>query len=59
MEGRFSLDIRKKSFTKRVVRHCNRMAGVVVDVLSLETFKVRLGRALSNLSYRGVGLGVP
>jgi len=41
------------------VRHCNRMAGVVLDVLSLETFKVRLGRALSNLSYRGVGLGVP
>ena len=48
-EGRFSLDIRKKSFIERVVRHWNRLPGVLVDGLSLETFKARLDQALSNL----------
>jgi len=43
--GRFRLDIRKKFFTIRVMRHWNRMQDV--DTLSLETFKVRLDRALS------------
>ena len=47
-EGRFSLDIRKKFYTIRVVRHWNRLSREVVDALSLETFKVRLDRALSN-----------
>jgi len=32
-----------------VVRHWNRLSGEVVDVQSLEVFKVRLDRALSNL----------
>ena len=40
------LDIRKKSFTARVVRHWNRLHSDVVDAPSLETFKVRLGKAL-------------
>ena len=48
-EGRFRLDIRKKSFTERVVRHWNRLSSVVVDALSLETFKVRLDQALGSV----------
>ncbi|KFR01329.1 hypothetical protein Y956_14782, partial [Nipponia nippon] len=48
-EGRFRLDIRKKFFTMRVVKHWNRLSREVVDAPSLETFKVRLDRALGNL----------
>ena len=48
-EGRFRLDIKKKFFTVRVVRHWNRLPRVVVDAPSLEAFKVRLEGALSNL----------
>jgi len=43
------LDIRKRSFTVRVVRHWNRLPSDVVDASSLETLKVRLDKALSNL----------
>ena len=46
---RFSLDIRKKFFTVRLVRHWKRLPRDVVDAPSLETFKVRLDQALSNL----------
>jgi len=42
------LDTRKKFFTKRV-KHRNRLPREVVEVPSLETFKVRLDGALSNL----------
>ncbi|KFP18265.1 hypothetical protein Z169_07327, partial [Egretta garzetta] len=48
-EGRFRLDIRKKSFTMRVVKHWNRLPREVVEAPSLGTFKARLDRALSNL----------
>jgi len=34
----------------RVVRHWHRLPRVVVDAPSLETFNVKLDRALSNLS---------
>jgi len=33
----------------RVVKHWHRLPREVVDALSMETFKARLGRALSNL----------
>ena len=48
-EGRFRLDIRKTFFTMRVVKHRNRLPREVVDAPSLETFKVRLDGALSDL----------
>ncbi|KFM03730.1 hypothetical protein AS27_15645, partial [Aptenodytes forsteri] len=47
--GRFRLDLRKKFFTLRVVKHWDRLPREVVDAPSLETFKVRLEGALSNL----------
>ena len=50
-KGRFTLDIRKKSSTVRVVKHWNRLPTVVVDVLSLESFEVMLDKALGNLIY--------
>ncbi|KFW01165.1 hypothetical protein N327_09940, partial [Fulmarus glacialis] len=48
-EGRFRLDMRKKFFTMRVVRHWNRLLREAVDAPSLEVFKARLDGALSNL----------
>ncbi|KFQ95438.1 hypothetical protein Y956_16097, partial [Nipponia nippon] len=48
-EGRFRLDIRKKFFTIRVLRHWNRLPREAVDAPSLEVFKTRLDGALSNL----------
>ncbi|KFR10061.1 hypothetical protein N306_13511, partial [Opisthocomus hoazin] len=48
-EGRFRLDIRKKFFAIRVMKHWNRLPREAVEAPSLETFKPRLDRALSNL----------
>ena len=48
-EGRFRLDIRKKFFTVRVVRHWNRLPSKVVDAPSLEALKVGLDGAVSIL----------
>jgi len=48
-EGRFRQDIRKKFFMMRVVKHWHRFPREGVGAPSLETFKVRLDRALSNL----------
>jgi len=43
------LDIMKISFTVRVVRHWNRLIRDVVEAPSLEAFKTRLGKDLSNV----------
>ena len=45
-EGRFRLAIRK-FFTIKVAKHWHTLPREVMDALSLETFKVRLDRALS------------
>ena len=47
--GRFRLDIRNKFFTVREVSHWMRLPREVVAAPSLEVFKARLDRALSNL----------
>ncbi|KFW78754.1 hypothetical protein N305_01374, partial [Manacus vitellinus] len=49
IEGRFRLDIRKKLFTVRVLRHWNRLTREAVDAPSLQVFKARLDGALSHL----------
>ncbi|KFQ25226.1 hypothetical protein N332_10917, partial [Mesitornis unicolor] len=48
-EGRFRLDVRKKFFTVRVMRHWHRLPREAVNAPSLEVFKVRLDEALGNL----------
>jgi len=48
-EGRFRLNIRKKFFRMKCVKHWTRLPREVVDAPSLEIFKARLDGALSNL----------
>ncbi|KFR13563.1 hypothetical protein N306_02306, partial [Opisthocomus hoazin] len=48
-EGRFRLDIRKKFFTMRVVKHWNRLPREAVGAPSLAVFQARLDGALSNV----------
>jgi len=48
-EGRFRLDIRKKFFTMRVVRHWHGLPREAVAAPSLAVLKARLDGALSNL----------
>jgi len=55
-ESRFRLDIRKKFFTIKVAKHWHRLPRGVVDAQSLETFKAKLDRALSDLVYLKMSL---
>ena len=48
-QGRFTLDIRRKFFTQRVVIHWNKLPKEVVDAQFLEAFKARLDVALHSL----------
>ena len=48
-KGRFRLDIRKKFFTMKLVRHWNMLPRQVVDVPSLKVFKARVHGTLRNL----------
>jgi len=48
-DSRFTLDIGKKFFTMRVMRHWNRLPRETVTAPSLEVFKARMDGALSNL----------
>ena len=43
------MDIKKKSFTVKVVRHWHRLLREVVDTSFLETFRVRLHQSLGTL----------
>jgi len=55
-ERRFRLDIRKKFFTLRVVRHWPRLPREAVAAPSLEVLKARLDGASSNLVWWKVSL---
>ena len=43
------MDIRKKCFMTRVVRHWHKLPREIMDSLTLKTFKVRLDGALSSV----------
>ena len=48
-QGRFRLDIRKNFFTRRVVKHCNRLPREAGEPPSLEVFQRRGDVALRDV----------
>ncbi|KFO94115.1 hypothetical protein N320_09355, partial [Buceros rhinoceros silvestris] len=48
-QGKFRLDIRKHFFTKRMVKHWNRLPREVIDVPSLSGFKRYMDNALNSM----------
>jgi len=48
-QGRLRLDLRKCFFTKRAVKHCNRLPRELVNAPSLSVFKRHLDNALNNM----------
>jgi len=47
-QGRFRLDIRKNIYTRRIVKHQNRLPREAVE--SLEVFKKRVDMALQDMA---------
>ena len=50
-EGRSRLNVRKKFFKTRMVRHWNRLPRKVVKAPSLQIFKIKLDEAQSSLAF--------
>ena len=48
-ERRFRLDVRKKFFTERAVKHMNRLPMEIVDALYLDALKTKLDGDLGSL----------
>ena len=48
-KGKFRLDVKRKLFTWRVVKHWKRLPREVVDAPPLEAFNIRLDGALGSL----------
>ncbi|KFV08407.1 hypothetical protein N340_08039, partial [Tauraco erythrolophus] len=48
-QGRLRLDVREPFFTKRVVKHWNRLSRKVVNAPSLSVLKRHLDNALNNM----------